>query len=61
MTEIFVDRLLSLGSLIRSVPVNNFADILSYGSQDEVSSFLAPVKGVGPKVLDNFFVLRGDV
>ena len=60
MTEIFTSRLISLGGLIHSVPVDDFADILSNGSRDEVSSFLASVKGVGPRVLDNFFILRGD-
>ena len=34
--------------------------ILSSGTRDEVSCLLSCVKGVGPKVLANFFILRVD-
>jgi hypothetical protein len=40
------------------VPIDVCNSILSSGTRDEVSSLLSSVKGVGPKVLNNFFVLR---
>jgi hypothetical protein len=58
MTAIFTDRLVSLGRLTSDVPIDVCNSILSSGTRDEVSSLLSSVKGVGPKVLNNFFVLR---
>ena len=60
MTAIFTDRLVSLGRLTSRVPIDECNAVLASGTRDEVSSLLSSVKGVGPKVLDNFFVLRGD-
>ena len=60
MTEIFADRLLALGHLAESLRIDACTRILTKGSRDEVSSLLGSVKGVGPKVLENFFVLRGN-
>ena len=60
MTVIFTDRLSSLGRLTNIVPAGECTRILSSGSRDEVVSLLSSVKGIGPKVLANFFLLRGD-
>ena len=60
MTAIFTDRLVSLGRLTNDVPVDVSTRILSNGTPDEVATLLEGVQGVGPKVLDNFFILRGD-
>lgn len=60
MTAIFTDRLVSLGRLTSRVPIDECNAVLASGTRDEVSSLLSSVKGVGPKVLDKFFVLRGD-
>lgn len=60
MTAIFTERLSSLGQLTSSVPVESASRILKTGDHKEVSSLLSSVKGIGPKVLANFFLLRGD-
>jgi hypothetical protein len=60
MTAIFTDRLISLGQLTASTPVETATRVLRTGGREEVSSLLSGVKGIGPKVLANFFLLRGD-
>ncbi len=60
MTAIFTDRLVSLGAFLGSGSIGQYTEILEHGSCDEVRRMLAPVKGVGPRVLENFFLLRGD-
>jgi len=60
MTAIFTDRLVSVGCLTGPVPADECTRILAQGSKDEVTSLLASVKGIGPKVLETFFLLRGD-
>ncbi len=56
LTAMFTDRLSSLGELS-----NNFKEnerILIEGTKEEVSSLLKHVKGVGPVVIEFFFILR---
>ena len=57
MTAIFVERLSSLGALADNREA--YERVLSKGTRDEVARLLRRVKGVGPRVLDNFMVLRG--
>lgn len=57
MTAIFTDRLSSLGMLAEELAVNE--RILAKGTKAEIAELLTRVKGVGPKVLENFFLLRG--
>jgi len=57
MTAIFVERLSSLGALADNREA--YEQILSKGTRDEVERLLRRVKGVGPRVLDNFMGLRG--
>lgn len=59
MTGLFADRLMSLGTLIKSVGVTQCEEILREGNDNEIREFLRPVNGVGAKVLANFFLLRG--
>lgn len=60
MTAIFTERLVSLGRLASSASIESSTRTLASGTAEEVSSLLSNVKGVGPKVLANFFLLRGD-
>ena len=57
MTAIFTDRLSSLGRLADELAANE--QILTKGTKTEIAELLRRVKGVGPKVLKNFFLLRG--
>lgn len=57
MTAIFTDRLSSLGRLADEVAANE--QILTKGTKTEIAELLRRIKGVGPKVLKNFFLLRG--
>lgn len=61
MTAIFTDRLLSLGALAKLESLPDCQRILESGGRADVERLLANVKGVGPKVLENFFLLRGAV
>lgn len=58
MMAIFVDRLSSLGRLSDELAANEL--ILTKGTKTEITKLLNRVKGVGPKVLMNFFLLRGE-
>lgn len=58
MTAIFTDRLSSLGGLAEQFAANE--EILIRGTKTEIAELLKRVKGVGPKVLKNFFLLRGE-
>ena len=58
MLAIFTDRLASLGLLATTQSIESSTRILTTGSRDAVSSLLAPVKGIGPRVLATFFLLR---
>jgi hypothetical protein len=58
MTGLFADRLLSLGTFVKSVGVTECERVLREGDDNEVKEFLQPVSGIGPKVLVNFLLLR---
>jgi hypothetical protein len=58
MTTILTDRLSSLGRLAENFAANERT--LTKGTKTEIAELLRRVKGVGPKVLKNFFLLRGD-
>lgn len=60
MTAIFTERLLSLGELVKHEVLADCQRTLQRGSRSDVMDLLARVKGVGPKVLESFFLLRGD-
>lgn len=59
MTNLFALRLGALGAYIRQHGVEASSDAISSRDRIAVERFLSPVNGVGPKVLKNFFMLRG--
>jgi len=58
MTNLFANRLASLGAFIKSTGIKECERILRKGKTPEINQFLQPVKGIGPQVLINFSLLR---
>jgi hypothetical protein len=58
MTNLFANRLASLGAFIKSTGVKECERILRKGKTSEINQFLQPIKGIGPQVLINFLLLR---
>jgi|SRR5215469_4254572 len=58
MTTLFASRILSLGVFVKSRGPEQCEAILQKGDSSEIKGFLSNVKGIGPKVLDNFHLLR---
>lgn len=56
MIGIFVERLITISNLVDDIKSNEL--ILATGTRQEVAKLLTRIKGVGPVVLDNFFILR---
>lgn len=56
LTAMFTERLSSLGRLAEPLAANE--QILTKGTKTEIAELLGRVKGVGPKVLKDFFLLR---
>jgi hypothetical protein len=59
MTTLFAVRLASLGSAVSSRGIVECTRILLSNDPDAIRTLLLPIKGIGPKVLQNFFMLRG--
>lgn len=59
MTALFAERLCALGGLIRAMGVSECETVLTGHDRAKIEALLLPVNGIGPKVLKNFFVLRG--
>lgn len=59
MTALFAKRLCALGELLRTKGVLDCESTLSGGNRRSIEALLLPVNGIGPKVLKNFFMLRG--
>jgi len=59
MTGLFARRLVSLGGALRSRGVAACREILLSNDPDAIRNLLLPVNGIGPKVMSNFFLLRG--
>lgn len=59
MTALFAQRLCALGELIRARGITECESVLSGRNRRSIEAVLLPVKGIGPKVLKNFFMLRG--
>jgi endonuclease III-like uncharacterized protein len=55
---IIAERLLDLGKKILSEGQDNFEKNLSDKNKSSLKDFLLSLRGVGNKVVDNFFVLR---
>ncbi len=58
MTNLFARRLASLGEFLKSAGVEECERVLRKGDATEVRQLLLPVRGMGPRVLANFFLLR---
>jgi hypothetical protein len=59
MTNLFAIRLAYLGAAVDSKGTQESRRILLSKEPEAIRSFLLPIKGIGPKVLRNFFLLRG--
>jgi len=60
MTRLFAERLHSVGQYVVTQGTARVAQVLETGSADEVRALLLPAKGVGPRVVSNFLLLRTD-
>lgn len=58
MTRLFADRLASLGMFVKSTGVKECERVLRSGGANTLERFLFPVRGIGPKVVENFVLLR---
>jgi hypothetical protein len=58
MNLLFAKRLSSLGAAVSSTGIERFRSILGCASQSEIANLLLPIYGIGPRVLENFFLLR---
>jgi 3-methyladenine DNA glycosylase/8-oxoguanine DNA glycosylase len=59
LNGIFIPRLIALAAYIVQKDPAKCEKILSSGQKTEIETLLLPIKGVGPKVLELFFLLRG--
>jgi hypothetical protein len=59
MTHLFAVRLSHLGMAVGGLGVELCVQILLRNNADSISKLLLPVKGVGPRVMKNIFLLRG--
>jgi hypothetical protein len=58
MNSLFAKRLSSLGTAVGRTGIEKFTKILAGNQRTEIANLLMPIYGIGPKVLDNFFLLR---
>jgi hypothetical protein len=58
MTHLFAERLAALGKHVESVGIGSCEKVFASRSAIEIAHLLRSVKGIGPKVLANFFVLQ---
>lgn len=59
MTQLFAVRLACLGVAVEARGIAVCREILLSNEPAAISALLLPIKGIGPKVLNNFLVLRG--
>ena len=58
MTTLFAHRLSSLGWFLQSNGVRECESVLRSSDSSAIRALLLPVNGIGPKVLQNFFLMR---
>lgn len=58
MTTLFAERLADLGKLVTSRGIYECEQILLSGNKNLITELLMPVRGIGPKVLQNLFLLQ---
>lgn len=59
MTSLFALRLVSLGTALKSKGIASCGEIILTNDAKAIRDLLMPVDGIGPRVLSNFFLLRG--
>ena len=59
MTGLFARRFVSLGAVLKSNGIAACGKILLDNDPNTIRNLLLLVNGIGPKVLQNFFLLRG--
>jgi len=59
MTNLFALRLAALGKMIKVKGIDACTKIISGRDTRAIEELLLPVNGIGPMVLENFYVLRG--
>jgi len=58
MTTLFAKRLRALGVAAEKIGFSAFGAKLANKNRAEISELLLPINGIGPRVLNNFFLLR---
>jgi len=58
MTRLYAKRLWSLGAAVSKIGVERFTRVIAGNQRTEISNLLLPINGIGPRVLQNFFLLR---
>jgi hypothetical protein len=58
MTQLFAERLHSVGQYVTGQGTARVAHVLEAGNAEEIRRLLLPAKGVGPRVVWNFLLLR---
>ncbi|MEA5603189.1 hypothetical protein [Nostoc sp. UHCC 0252] len=58
MNNLFAERLAALGSLIANQGINKCEQVLLSRDKKLITDFLMPIKGIGPKVIENYFFLQ---
>jgi hypothetical protein len=59
MTNLFANRLANLGALIQKKGLDISTKTISGSNTRAIEDLLMPVSGVGPRVIANFYLLRG--
>ena len=57
MVNLFTNRLKSLGSFVNEKSIAACEHILQSRNKDEISRYFLQVNGIGPVVLQNYFLL----
>jgi hypothetical protein len=59
MTKLYAKRLAALGTFVKTTGEQTVEHIIRSRDKSTIERHLLPVRGIGPKVLENFCVLRG--
>lgn len=61
MTRLFADRLLSVSQFIVETGLHEVGEALRFGSKRDIEKLVLPARGIGPRVIENFLIMRGDL
>lgn len=59
LNAIFTERIQALGEYIEKKGKDHCESILKSKNKKSITELLNPIKGIGPKVIENYFELRG--